>query len=93
MSVLGLAFQSAKVVKQNITIVLTYSAHVFHSAIVIFRFATKCIQVNVIISERKGCKNLPIAFFIVIIIYNSLFNKYIVKIIITVFLCSIRGMS
>ena len=38
MSILGLAFQSAKVVKRNITVVLTYSTHVFQSAIVIFRF-------------------------------------------------------
>ena len=40
MSVLGLAFQSTKVVKQNITIVLTYSTHIFQSAIATFRFPT-----------------------------------------------------
>ena len=37
MSVIGLACQSAKVVKRNIAVVLTYSAHVFQSAIVRFR--------------------------------------------------------
>ena len=40
MSVLGLAFQSVKVVKRNITVVLTYYAHVFQSTIVIFRFTS-----------------------------------------------------
>ena len=35
-SVLGYAFQVIKAVKQNITVVFTYSTHVFQSTIVIF---------------------------------------------------------
>ena len=56
-SVSSLAIQSAKVVKQNIIVVLTYLAYVFQSAVVI-RLTILCVQVDVIISERKGYKKI-----------------------------------
>ena len=76
MSVLGLAFQSAKVVKRNITVMLTYYAHVFQSDRVIFRFTTQRKQADVIISERKGCKNFFIAFLLLL----SYFTRFLISI-------------
>ena len=40
MCVIGLAFQSAKVIKRNGSVLLTYFAPVFQTAIVIFRLKT-----------------------------------------------------
>ena len=92
-SELGLILQCAKVVKRDITVAFTNSAHCFRAQYICFNLEPRRVWVDVIISVRQDCKNLFIAIFIVISIFDLLFNKYFAKINVTVFLHTIRGIS